>query len=57
LAPRINRKQYPAAYDHVIAVASTDKNDRKASTSNFGDWVDVAAPGNENIFHNADIQC
>jgi thermitase len=39
---------YPAAYEHVIAVGSTDSKDRKASTSNYGPWVDVAAPG-ENI--------
>jgi thermitase len=36
---------YPAAYPNVIAVASTDINDRLASSSNYGDWVDVAAPG------------
>ena len=36
---------YPAAYDNVIAVASTDKNDVKSSFSNYGSWVDVAAPG------------
>ncbi|MHC4675157.1 MAG: S8 family serine peptidase [Planctomycetota bacterium] len=37
--------QYPAYYDHVIAVAATDSNDDKASFSNYGDWVDIAAPG------------
>ena len=36
---------YPAAYDHMIAVASTDTNDEKASHSNYGSWVDIAAPG------------
>ena len=36
---------YPAAYDNVIAVAATDKDDTRASFSNAGDWVDVAAPG------------
>lgn len=36
---------YPAAYDQVISVAATDDNDRRASFSNFGNWVDVAAPG------------
>ena len=36
---------YPAAYGECIAVAATDKNDKKASFSNFGNWVDVAAPG------------
>ncbi len=36
---------YPAYYSNVIAVAATDKNDRKASFSNYGHWVDLAAPG------------
>jgi len=36
---------YPAAYSGVIAVSATDQNDLKASFSNYGDWVDVSAPG------------
>jgi subtilisin family serine protease len=36
---------YPAAYPNVIAVASTDYNDHLVSSSDYGDWVDVAAPG------------
>src|SRR5207247_7263284 len=36
---------YPAAYDHVIAVAATDHKDQRARFSNFGAYVDVAAPG------------
>jgi thermitase len=36
---------YPAYYSNVIAVAATDQNDQKASFSNFGTWVDIAAPG------------
>jgi thermitase len=36
---------YPAAYTNVIAVAATDEDDARASFSNFGTWVDVAAPG------------
>ncbi len=36
---------YPAAYPSVIAVAATTDLDRLASFSNYGDWVDVAAPG------------
>lgn len=35
----------PASYANVIAVAATDSNDNLASFSNFGSWVDVAAPG------------
>lgn len=36
---------YPAALDHVIAVGATDRTDARAGFSNFGPWVDVAAPG------------
>jgi thermitase len=36
---------YPAYYSNTIAVAATDSNDAKASWSNYGSWVDVAAPG------------
>lgn len=36
---------YPAYYTNCIAVAATDSNDQKASFSNYGSWVDVAAPG------------
>ena len=36
---------YPAYYANCIAVAATDANDALASFSNYGDWVDVAAPG------------
>lgn len=36
---------YPAYYSNTIAVAATDSSDRKASYSEYGSWVDVAAPG------------
>jgi len=36
---------YPAAYNNVLSVASTDSGDRKSSFSNFGTWVDISAPG------------
>jgi subtilisin family serine protease len=35
----------PAGYKGVLGVASTDPGDRKSSFSNFGDFVDVCAPG------------
>ena len=38
-------RHYPAAYEDVIAVASTNEEDRKSSFSNYGTWVDVSAPG------------
>lgn len=37
--------KYPAHYASMIAVAATDSNDEKASFSNYGNWVDIAAPG------------
>jgi len=36
---------YPANCQNAIAVAATDANDQKASFSNYGSWVEVAAPG------------
>ena len=40
-----NTLTYPAAYQNVIAVASTDMNDQKSDFSNYGTWVEVSAPG------------
>lgn len=40
-----NRPGYPAAYPEVFAVAATDANHNKASFSNYGNYIDVAAPG------------
>lgn len=40
-----NKPSYPAAYDNVLSVAATDSKDAKASFSNFGTTVDIAAPG------------
>jgi len=47
-------KLYPAAYENVTAVAATNQNDGRVTPndwpggwgSNYGDWVDIAAPGN-----------
>ena len=38
-------KAYPAACNNVLAVGATDENNARASWSNYGSWVDVAAPG------------
>lgn len=38
---------YPAAYPEVIAVAATQKSDRRWYLSNYGHWVDIAAPGRD----------
>jgi hypothetical protein len=36
---------YPAAYDGTLSVAALNSSLSKAGFSNFGTWVDVAAPG------------
>ena len=38
---------YPAAFDSVIAVSATAKDDSHASYSNYGSKVEVAAPGSD----------
>lgn len=40
-----DREFYPAAYPPAIAVAGTDSQDQRYGSSNFGPWIDVAAPG------------
>lgn len=35
----------PSNYESVIAVGASDRNRGKCSFSNYGDWVDIAAPG------------
>ncbi|MCX7832052.1 MAG: S8 family serine peptidase, partial [Actinobacteria bacterium] len=40
-----NDEFYPAACDNVIAVSSTDHRDEISIFSNFGDYIDLAAPG------------
>lgn len=36
---------YPACYPEVLAVSAIDYDGKRASFSNYGDYVDVAAPG------------
>jgi len=38
---------YPAAFDNVFAVSAVDGAGVLSSYSNFGDWVDLAAPGGD----------
>jgi len=40
-----DRPGYPAAYPEVVAVAATDPDGARAEYSNYGDYIDVAAPG------------
>lgn len=44
-----NVQNYPGAYNNVYCVANVDANNVKASTSSFGTWVDICAPG-QNIY-------
>ena len=48
----VSRQQWPAACPNVVSVANTTIADVKATSSNFGTWVDVAAPGSS-IFSTA----
>lgn len=38
-------ERYPAACPGAVAVGNTNDNDTRYSTSPFGSWVDLAAPG------------
>ena len=38
-------RSYPAALANAVAVAALDNDNKKSDFSNFGPWVDVAAPG------------
>lgn len=42
-----NPTNYPAAYNHVIAVAAVNDTDGHASYSSSGTYVDVSAPGGD----------
>ncbi len=42
----------PAAYEKTLAVAATNRDDKRANfsgpdASNYGDWVDISAPGKD----------
>lgn len=38
-------QHFPSAYRNVLAVANTTNSDTRNSSSNYGTWVDVSAPG------------
>jgi subtilisin family serine protease len=40
-----NQQFFPAAYNNVIAVASTTTNDAKSNFSQYGTWITISAPG------------
>ncbi|MEU2573327.1 type VII secretion-associated serine protease mycosin [Streptomyces anulatus] len=39
------KETYPASFDGVLAVASSDRNNERAAFSQSGDFVGIAAPG------------
>ncbi len=41
----VDSPHFPAYHEVCLAVGSTEQNDSRSSFSNFGSWVDVAAPG------------
>ena len=43
----IETARYPGAFDEVIAVTATGPTGLPAPYTNFGDWVDIAAPGGD----------
>ncbi|MCX5697979.1 MAG: S8 family serine peptidase, partial [Candidatus Omnitrophica bacterium] len=42
-----SKENFPAASEGVIAVGATEKDDSLSWYSNYGDWVDVVAPGTQ----------
>lgn len=44
-----NEINYPANFNHVIAVGATNGNDAKAGFSQYGSWIDVMAPGGNDV--------
>lgn len=42
-----NRLAFPASLDQVVAVSAFAPDLTKATYSNYGDWVDIAAPGGQ----------
>ncbi len=40
-----DREHYPGAYEGVLCVAATNPDDVKLGSSQYGSWVDLAAPG------------
>lgn len=47
----------PANYEKVLAVASVEKNGAKSGFSNYGDWVDICAPGSGIVSTGLDNGC
>jgi len=41
----VSTREYPAGYSKCVAVAASTDRDVRASFSNYGEWVELAAPG------------
>lgn len=46
---------WPAAYDKVIAVGALAPDYTRAYYSNYGDWVDIAAPGGSAYYDKGEV--
>lgn len=46
-----NLDYYPGYYERVVAVGATNHENQKSWYSNYGDWVDISAPGGETSVH------
>lgn len=44
---KANKAEYPANYPEVVGVAASDSEGKVAAYSQHGDFVDIAAPGND----------
>ncbi|MEH7442102.1 S8 family peptidase [Bacillus sp. JJ1122] len=40
-----NQPTYPSAYPEVLSVAAVDYDGKRASFSNYGEYIDISAPG------------
>lgn len=52
------KRQYPAGFDEVVAVSNVKSDNSrpvKSTSSNFGMWVDIAAPGDGDCGPNSGI--
>ncbi len=50
-----NMDFFPAQYDGVISVASVNYDLKKSDFSNYGQWVDIAAPGGYYVKESGEI--
>ncbi|MBT3232206.1 MAG: S8 family serine peptidase [Calditrichaeota bacterium] len=41
----VNDDHFPSSYEHAMSVGATDNRDRKVNFSNWGEHIDVSAPG------------